>query len=122
MYKGHYNTETGEYKGFYIEGIHQEIPAPTIDLSKEEWEKAITGDYRVVKGKNTFYEKPGPTVEESFFIMRRQRDSLLSQSDWTQFIDSPLSEEQKQAWATYRQQLRDFIIEENIGKPFPHTP
>jgi len=39
--------------------------------------------------------------------MRRQRDRLLAASDWTQMPDSPLTDEQRAAWATYRQALRD---------------
>lgn len=39
--------------------------------------------------------------------MRLQRDTLLAASDWTQMPDSPLTAEQRAAWATYRQQLRD---------------
>jgi len=37
--------------------------------------------------------------------MRFQRDRLLADSDWTQTADAPVNRE---AWATYRQQLRDF--------------
>ena len=40
--------------------------------------------------------------------VRNLRDMFLKDSDWTQFNDSPLTTEQKQAWATYRQALRDF--------------
>ena len=39
--------------------------------------------------------------------VRNQRNQLLSQSDWTQMPDSPLSLELKAAWAVYRQELRD---------------
>lgn len=39
--------------------------------------------------------------------IRTARNAKLRQSDWTQIPDSPLNEEQKAAWATYRQQLRD---------------
>ena len=39
--------------------------------------------------------------------LRRRRDALLSQTDWTQVNDAPLSTEQKAAYATYRQALRD---------------
>ena len=39
--------------------------------------------------------------------LRSKRATLLNKSDWTQVPDSPLSDEQKAAWATYRQQLRD---------------
>ena len=46
-------------------------------------------------------------------INRMNRDSLLSESDWTQFNDSPLTNEQKAAWATYRQVLRDITTHAN---------
>ena len=36
--------------------------------------------------------------------MRRNRNDLLTQSDWTQVADAPVD---KQAWAVYRQALRD---------------
>ncbi len=39
-------------------------------------------------------------------INRSERDTLLNDSDWTQMNDSPLSNELKTAWATFRQELR----------------
>jgi hypothetical protein len=39
-----------------------------------------------------------------FERLRIQRDKLLTESDWTQVADAPVN---KQAWAGYRQQLRD---------------
>jgi len=36
--------------------------------------------------------------------IRANRDALLSQSDWTQVPDAPVDQ---QAWAEYRQALRD---------------
>lgn len=44
---------------------------------------------------------------------RFTRDTLLSQTDWTQMNDSPLSNEDKTAWATYRQELRDITSHSN---------
>ena len=38
---------------------------------------------------------------------RVTRNKLLADTDWTQMNDSPLSNEDKTAWATYRQELRD---------------
>jgi len=38
---------------------------------------------------------------------RTTRNKLLADSDWTQMNDSPLTNEDKTAWATYRQELRD---------------
>ena len=46
-------------------------------------------------------------LERLPIAIRNKRTALLKESDWTQTIDSPLSAEQKQAWATYRQALRD---------------
>lgn len=40
-------------------------------------------------------------------ILRLKRDALLTESDWTQVNDSPLSDTKKAEWATYRQELRD---------------
>jgi len=39
--------------------------------------------------------------------IKQKRQGLLFQSDWTQAIDSPLSEEKRVEWRTYRQALRD---------------
>ncbi len=38
---------------------------------------------------------------------RTTRNKLLADTDWTQMNDSPLTNEEKTAWATYRQELRD---------------
>ena len=38
---------------------------------------------------------------------RQVRNDKLFESDWTQTIDSPLTESKKTEWATYRQALRD---------------
>jgi hypothetical protein len=47
------------------------------------------------------------TIIEEWLIsrMRYQRELLLKESDWTQVADAPVD---KQAWAEYRQALRDF--------------
>ncbi len=39
--------------------------------------------------------------------LRGLRDKYLQESDWTQVPDSPLSDELKQKYSEYRQQLRD---------------
>lgn len=52
-------------------------------------------------------DNPPSTFEEDIVAVRYKRDAFLSQSDWTQVVDSPLTDAQKFAWAEYRQQLRD---------------
>jgi len=53
--------------------------------------------------------------------MRRQRDALLAASDWTQVADAPVD---RQAWADYRQALRDFPATWVAGPTadFPNPP
>ena len=43
---------------------------------------------------------------------RTERDTKLTESDWTQVVDAPVDQA---AWATYRQALRD--IPEQSGFP-----
>lgn len=44
---------------------------------------------------------------------RATRNQLLSDSDWTQMADSPLTDEAKALWVTYRTALRDLTAHEN---------
>jgi len=56
--------------------------------------------------------------------LRHVRDILIGLTDWTQAVDSPLTQEQQQAWAAYRQSLRDLPAAWN-GEgsiPWPQTP
>jgi len=54
---------------------------------------------------------------------RIKRNQLLADSDWTQMNDSPLSNEDKTSWATYRQSLRDITANESWPDvTFPDTP
>jgi len=47
------------------------------------------------------------TEEELWVIFRAERDFRLTKSDWVLVQDSPLSDEKKQEWSSYRQKLRD---------------
>lgn len=53
--------------------------------------------------------------------MRLHRNRLLAESDWTQLPDAPVN---RQAWAQYRQALRDLPATWKAGPTvtFPDTP
>ena len=55
------------------------------------------------------------------YVMRAVRNDLLKESDWTQIADAPVNRE---AWATYRQALRDFPATwtPSPEADFPDTP
>ena len=57
-----------------------------------------------------------PISEEFFWeVLRKERDLKLKESDWTQLLDSPLSESLRNSWANYRQELRD--LPQNTSNP-----
>ena len=59
------------------------------------------------------------SIELRHFRILRNRK--LKNSDWTQSPDSPLSEEKKKEWATYRQALRD-LTKTVTPKFLPNSP
>ena len=65
-------------------------------------------------------ENPEPMKE----VIRRKRNNLLANSDWTQLSDYPLDEDTRSAWATYSQNLRDLTdnIDENGEVDYPVAP
>ena len=98
----------------------------------EEWEEISPGE--IVKN-------PDGTIEQLWNIteitpaekyrrwIHGQRLHRLMTSDWTQMPDSPLSAEDKQAWADYRQALRSLTdtldlskLKSHLGIPWPKAP
>ena len=73
-----------------------------VDMSPEEIAEFETQQAEWAAGAD------GRKAEE----IRKERDSKLTQSDWTQVADAPVDQT---AWATYRQALRD--IPEQAGFP-----
>jgi len=63
------------------------------------------------------------TEEARIEEMRRSRNDLLKDSDWTQLPDVPLSVQEKAEWAVYRQALRDVPQQEGFPyAPLPEVP
>ena len=56
-----------------------------------------------VDGEVVAYVAPELTMDD----LRMQRNMMLTNSDWSQGNDSPLSDGAKTEWASYRQELRD---------------
>ena len=112
MYKGTYNQD-GEYTGFYVEDIHENIPQPNIELNEEEWQQALSKNYKVIEGRHS-YSLFVPNQQEVLENIRTTRNALLLESDWTQVEDSPISEEKKAEWKNYRKTLRDITIVDDL--------
>jgi len=63
-------------------------------------------------------------LANSWERLRRERNDLLAESDWTQSPDSPLDDDDKDDWATYRQELRDLpeSVEDPANPSWPSAP
>ena len=111
-------------KYFYIKNDKVQFSSD-LDLAPESY--TVDTDRKIeweVADENTHYELdpndkdslieadlPIPTPEaykeSAAEMVRGGRIQLLNESDWTQTVDSPLSESKKEEWKTYRQALRD---------------
>lgn len=64
---------------------------------------------------------PDATNEQKWDQVRLWRNAQLALSDWTQTLDAPVD---KNAWATYRQALRDLPAQGGLADDakFPDEP
>ncbi|WP_341495477.1 tail fiber assembly protein [Photobacterium damselae subsp. damselae] len=75
--------------------------------------KGIWLDWQVYTGSiRDIIDSLDPTAEFEIAFstmdeVRKERDRLIIESDWTQTIDCPLSSEKKAEFTAYRQALRD---------------
>lgn len=84
-----------------------------------KWERVADPSVEALVGSvsNTVSYTPpvdNPSTPSLDSIVRNIRNDKLTRSDWTQSPDSPLTAEQKQAWAVYRQALRDITDSESF--------
>lgn len=108
VYFGHYDKD-GTYVGFFTTELHgTNIPTPTIELNEKQWHEALSGDFKVIGGEHT-YSQHIRNDEVALNGIRIIRNLLLTECDWTQMPDNPLSYSVKQEWRTYRQELRDMM-------------
>lgn len=87
-----------DYNGFV--SIEQNEDGVTVTPNLEAWEAWKA-------------EQPDPSILVAEEV-RQQRNTLLSETDWTQLNDAPLTDEEKEKYRTYRQALRDIPQQESF--------
>lgn len=98
--------------------VIKEVPQPEINTNTHTyyWEAELVNNVWT----QVWYTSQLPE-EIAAKNIRQDRDRLLTETDWTQVADSPVD---KQAWAVYRQALRD--IPSQVGFPwdveYPEKP
>jgi hypothetical protein len=91
-------------------------PKPT-DYTKnveETTPQLVDGQYQQVWVETDATEEEiNSKIELKWQEVREHRNTLLSECDWTQFQDSPITGSKLTEWQTYRQSLRDLTTNEN---------
>lgn len=113
--------------GFYLGGLHREMPGDVIEVSPEDYRFLIEGQSL---GKSIVYRSRKLQLVEyvplalTWDSIRARRDVYLTKSDWTQIPDNQMDSKLVEAWRVYRQALRD--ITETFAHPdevvWPKTP
>jgi hypothetical protein len=106
-------------KGFYISEVHgvkgatgASTPSDAIQITEAQHKALIASN----SNGQEIYASAGKvlsreivlTHDEKLVVVRASRDRKLAECDWTQYPDSPLTDEKRQEWVVYRQALRDF--------------
>jgi hypothetical protein len=90
----------------------QQTPPPTADHTKRVSEATpvlIDGAWHQAWTVTELTEiEIAAAIESQWARVRRDRNRLLTDCDWTQLPDAPVD---KQAWAAYRQALRDITMQ-----------
>jgi hypothetical protein len=121
MYKSDIKKDTTEdFIPCFLEPrcVHKELPEGMDNNSVRI--EFINNDYVIVLDEDKLVARRA----RLFNKLRQQRNEKLQACDYTQMPDSPLSEELKEAWANYRQALRDLPANtENPSNPiWPTKP
>jgi|TARA_R110000782_G_scaffold169729_1_gene261594 hypothetical protein len=107
-----YFVESTEYIDDYTKNIEEGTPILSNSSYIQVWNITdATQDEILAK------------IEDNWVDVRIMRDTLLSQSDWTQFQDSPLNNTISTEWQSYRQSLRDVTSQSNpFNLKWPSKP
>lgn len=104
------------------ERIIKSVPLQHIEASNNSLAQSLVGVSEVATYSKEQMEADNTPefLPNNFLNLRLLRNNALFQSDWSQLDDSPLSAEEKQKYAEYRQALRNLPQQEgfpNVNLP-----
>jgi len=103
--------------------VYENPPPSVSSTQRAEWDGAIQIDDKWYRNWKIIEDGEKKANDLAIYLksIRQKRNELLQTTDWTVGNDSPLTQQQKEAWASYRQQLRD-ITKQPIGNIVWPTP
>jgi len=99
--------------GFFEDSVHDDIPADAVAIDQAHHRRLMQDQARGYtiaandNGEPISVQPSSPCDDDLRAMMRRRRNRLLADSDYTQMPDAPFSASQKSAWRSYRQALRN---------------
>lgn len=99
--------------------VPEDLDMNTSYISNGDIKSRPVKPFRIARWDGEKWYNP-KTPEQEWESIRADRDVLLAKSDWTQLPDVPIAT--KEAWAVYRQELRDITLQPdpfNIVWPTP---
>lgn len=93
----------------YYPNIPEEHEIEIYPVSGEDYENFGKRQYKFDPiSKKLIPKNREEFIDLSWSELRSRRNNLLSNTDWIAVSDNNLTEDQKEKWKIYRQQLRDF--------------
>lgn len=92
----------GNYDSDYTKDVVEVTPTLSGSVYVQTYETTDADELTITTRKEVKWEE-----------IREERNRLLSECDWTQFQDSPITGSKLTEWQTYRQTLRDVTNQEN---------
>ena len=108
-----YNADTGEID-YTFDGRADELHLhqPCIEGEYAAKEYTIVDGVAVRKLQTDIDQAD---IDRAWLDLRNRRNGYLTDCDWTQAVDAPLTDAQKQSWRDYRSALRS--LPENTTDP-----
>ena len=121
------NFKTGEY-----EWVDYEMEQVDVEQAKQVRDKLVETFYLIDSIENEEFQTElsrmyGKQRQVSPFTVRLARNFLLSETDWSLAVDSPLDADAKAQYTLYRSKLRDLTTADEFstnpeGVKFPISP
>jgi hypothetical protein len=93
----------------------QPTPQPQVDTNAFTSKETYLDEENIARYRWTVTQKTGDELaqatREKWLMIRHDRTIMLSNSDFTQVADAPMTSEKRTEWATYRQALRDITTQ-----------
>jgi len=111
----HYNKTDGQLLGWYDEEIHAEIPVPNIEVTEEQWSKALENGHNHVTIDGVTSAKDFRTASDKIAEKVSEYMGYLGRTDFKMLADYPKDVTEV---IKLRKEARDYIYENEVPNEY----